>query len=255
MKLANSSFLVSGGGSGLGWAVVQHFLKQGAKIAVLDLPNDQYAKKISALGSAALFCPGDITQTDTVEKALDQLEEKLGALNGVVNCAGIASAAKTLKQGEPYPLEIFSRSLEVNLGGTFNVCRLAAARMARHEPNEEGERGVIINTASIAAFEGQMGQTAYAASKGGIVSLTLPMARDLSSYGIRVVTIAPGIFDTPMLGALPEPIRKSLGDQVPFPKRLGNPAEYASLAEQIMVNPMLNGEVIRLDGALRMGIK
>lgn len=255
MKLADSNFLVTGGASGLGQAVAQRLLKIGAKVGVLDLPNDQNAKNVESLGANAQFCPADITQTDSVQEALDSIKNKWGPLHGAINCAGIASAAKTLKKGEPYPLEIFSRTLEVNLTGTFNVCRLAAAMMATNDPNENGERGVLINTASIAAFEGQMGQTAYAASKGGIAALTLPLARDLSQYGIRVVTIAPGIFDTPMMGLLPENIRKSLGDQVPFPKRLGNPEEYAALAQHILENPMLNGEVIRLDGALRMGIK
>lgn len=255
MELKGTTVTVSGGASGLGWAVTQHFQQAEAKVAVFDLPNDQNQKKVEALGASVAFCPVDVTQTDQVKNALEEIKTKFGPIQVAINCAGIASAAKTLKKGEPYPLEIFQRTLEVNLIGTFNMCRLAAAAMASNEPNEQGERGVLINTASVAAFEGQMGQTAYAASKGGIVALTLPLARDLAYYGIRVVTIAPGIFDTPMLALLPEEARQSLGQQVPFPKRLGDPKEFALLAQQIVINPMLNGEVIRLDGALRMGVK
>jgi len=255
MDLKESTALVTGGASGLGWAVVQLFLRKGARVGILDLEKEEIQQKISGLGNNAIFCPADITETKQVEGALQSLKEKWGSVSIVVNCAGIGSAAKTVRKGSPYPLEIFSKTLEVNLIGTFNVCRLAAAAMSTNVPNPSGERGVLINTASVAAFEGQMGQTAYAASKGGIVSLTLPMARDLAELGIRVMTIAPGIFDTPMMALLPEDVRKSLGQQVPFPKRLGYPEEYAALAGQIVENPMLNGEVIRLDGGLRMGIK
>jgi NAD(P)-dependent dehydrogenase (short-subunit alcohol dehydrogenase family) len=255
MILEKAVTLVAGGASGLGWAVVQRFLAQGAKVGVLDLDKDGSREKVKTLGEGATFCPADITQSDQVQAALQTLEKKYGTLQVLVNCAGVASAIKTVKDGKPYPLEIFSKTLEVNLTGTFNLARLAASAMSQGKPNEDGERGVLIHTASIAAFDGQMGQTAYAASKGGIVSLTLPLARDLAEFGIRVVTIAPGIFDTPMLALLPEPARQSLGQQVPFPKRLGRPEEFAALVEQIVENPMLNGEVIRLDGALRMGIK
>jgi NAD(P)-dependent dehydrogenase (short-subunit alcohol dehydrogenase family) len=235
--------------------VAQRFLAQGAKVGVLDLDKEEGREKVKTLGEDAIFCPTDITQSNQVEQAIRTLQNQFGALQVVVNCAGIAAAAKTLKGGKPYPLEIFSKTLEVNLIGTFNLARLAASAMSQGNPNEDGERGVLIHTASIAAFDGQMGQTAYAASKGGIVSLTLPLARDLAEFGIRVMTIAPGIFDTPMLALLPEAARQSLGQQVPFPKRLGHPGEFAALVQQIVENPMLNGEVIRLDGALRMGIK
>lgn len=255
MKLKNAVTLVAGGASGLGWAVVQDFLAHGATVGVLDLDKEESREKIKSLGAAALFCPADITRSDQVQAELQTLEKKYGTLQVVVNCAGVASAARTIKDGKPYPLEIFARTVEVNLTGTFNLARLAAAAMAKGAPDEGGERGVLIHTASIAAYDGQMGQTAYAASKGGIVSLTLPLARDLADLGIRVMTIAPGIFDTPMLALLPEAARLSLGQQVPFPKRLGRPEEFAALARHIVENPMLNGEVIRLDGALRMGMK
>lgn len=255
MKLSGANALVSGGASGLGWAVAGHFVSQGARVAILDLDKAASREKAKALGDRALFCPADITQSEQITSALNAVEKKWGLPQVVVNCAGIASAGKTVKKGVPFPLEVFSKTVEVNLIGVYNVCRLAAAAMSRAQPSADGERGVIINTASIAAFEGQMGQTAYAASKGGIAALTLPMARDLSDLGIRVVTIAPGIFDTPMLALLPETVRKSLGDQTPFPKRLGRPKEFAALAGHIVENLMLNGEIIRLDGALRMGIK
>lgn len=255
MEFKNIPAIVTGGASGLGYGMVQHILAHGGKVGVVDLPNAQVEEKISALGDRACFLGADITDPEQVESAIQEAVERFGEIRLTVSCAGVASAAKTLHSGKASPLKIFSKNVHVNLTGTFNVCRLAAQAMAENQPNQDGERGVLINTASIAAFDGQMGQTAYAASKGGIVSLTLPLARDLASHGIRVVTIAPGIFDTPMLAQLPEEVRKSLGQQAPFPKRLGEPVEYAKLAQQIVENPMLNGEVIRLDGALRMGIK
>ncbi|MDL1872709.1 3-hydroxyacyl-CoA dehydrogenase [Deltaproteobacteria bacterium PRO3] len=255
MQLNDSVALVTGGASGLGRAVAEAFLQSGAKVVVVDLARDENAASVAQLGERALFAPADVSDEAAVQQALAAAKERFGALHVAVNCAGIAFALKTLQKGQPVDLQTFEFTLKVNLVGTFNVCRLAAALMAENAPNADGERGVLINTASIAAFDGQMGQTAYAASKGGIVSLTLPLARDLAAYGIRVATIAPGIFDTPMLAKLPEPARQSLAEQVPFPKRLGNPAEFAALARHIVENPMLNGEVIRLDGALRMGMK
>jgi len=255
MKIEGSVAMVTGGASGLGLSTAQNLIKKGSKVLVLDLPKEESEKKIQELGPNAHFFPGDITQTDQIQSALETLDKKFGTLQILVNCAGIAFAVRTLKKGEPSDLAFFSKTLEVNLTGTFNVCRLAAAFMAKNNPDEDGQRGVIINTASIAAYDGQMGQTAYAASKGGLAALTLPLARDLSSYGIRALTIAPGIFDTPLFALLPEPARESLAQQTPFPKRLGKPPEFAALVMHIVENTMLNGEVIRLDGALRMGLK
>ncbi len=253
MQLKTSIALVTGGSSGLGLAVVERFLHQGAKVLALDLAeNPEYSKKG---GEKFIFSRCDVSDPEQVAQSISKAREQWGGLHIAINCAGIAFAIKTLNKGVPADLETFTKTLQVNLIGTFNVCRLAAAAMAENPPSAEGERGVIVNTASIAAFDGQMGQVAYAASKGGIVAMTLPMARDLSKIGIRVVTIAPGIFDTPMLAKLPEPARLSLAEQVPFPPRLGRPSEFAELAQHIVENSMLNGEVIRLDGALRMGSK
>lgn len=253
MNLQGKTAVVTGGASGLGRAVVEAFAKSGARVAVIDLPkeaNEKAAKEIDAL-----FTPADVSSADQVKQALATTQERFGAIHVAVNCAGIAFALKTLQKGKAVDLDSFELTMKVNLIGTFNVCRLAAERMAENTPDENGERGVLINTASIAAFDGQMGQTAYAASKGGIVAMTLPLARDLAAFGIRAVTIAPGTFDTPMLALLPEAARQSLGEAVPFPKRLGRPSEFGALAKHIVENPMLNGEVIRLDGALRMGMK
>jgi 3-hydroxyacyl-CoA dehydrogenase / 3-hydroxy-2-methylbutyryl-CoA dehydrogenase len=255
MQLKDAVVLITGGASGLGFAVAKLFVKSGAQVMILDLPKGESQDAIKSLGAAASFSPGDVSNPTQVETAITNAKEKFGRLNIAVNCAGIAFAIKTLQKNGPADLESFEKTLLVNLTGTFNVCRLTAHAMSSNPPNGDGERGVIINTASIAAYEGQMGQTAYAASKGGIVSMTLPLARDLSPYGIRVVTIAPGIFETPMLALLPEAARKSLAEQIPFPKRLGRPEEFAALAQHIVENSMLNGEVIRLDGALRMGIR
>jgi len=204
------------------------------------------------LGDAALFAPADVTSPEEVAGALEAAVARFGAVHVLVNCAGIGTAEKTWGKRGPADLAAFTRVIQVNLIGTFNVIRLAAGHMAENVPNADGERGVVVNTASVAAFDGQIGQAAYSASKGGIVGMTLPIARDLAEVGIRVVTIAPGLFDTPLLASLPEPVRLSLGRQVPFPSRLGRPAEYAALAAQIVENPMLNGETIRLDGAIRM---
>ena len=219
---------------------------------LLDLAKSPGADVAATLGEGALFAPGDVTSADDVSAALDAAVKRFGSLQGLVNCAGIGTADKTFGKRGSADLAGFTRVIQVNLIGTFNCIRLAAARMAENAPNAEGERGVIVNTASVAAFDGQIGQAAYSASKGGIVGMTLPIARDLAELGIRVCTIAPGLFDTPLLAGLPEAARASLGKQVPFPSRLGQPAEYAALAAHIIENAMLNGETIRLDGAIRM---
>jgi NAD(P)-dependent dehydrogenase (short-subunit alcohol dehydrogenase family) len=253
MNIAGSIALVTGGASGLGLATTRRLHSGGASVVILDLPGSDGAAVARELGPQVAFSPGDVTSTADVDAALDAA----GALAGgvpriVVNCAGIGTAARTTGKEGPFPLEVFTRVIQVNLIGTFNVIRLAAYRMSQ-APEEDGERGVIVNTASVAAFEGQIGQAAYSASKGGIVGMTLPIARDLARLKIRVVTIAPGLFNTPLLGDLPDEAIKSLGEQVPHPARLGDPSEYAALAAHIVENPMLNGETIRLDGAIRMG--
>ncbi len=252
MEIQGSVAVVTGGASGLGGATTRALISAGAKVAILDLPISSGEKVAAEIGPRALFCPCDVTDEAQVESAIQKAGEDLGAIQIAVNCAGIGWAQRTVTREGPHPLAPFARVVQVNLVGTFNSIRFAADRMTMNEPNEHGERGVIINTASVAAFEGQIGQVAYSASKGGIVSMTLPIARDLASLGVRVVTIAPGLFDTPLLGQLPEEGRQALAANVPFPKRLGQPAEYASLALQIVENPMLNGETIRLDGAIRM---
>jgi 3-hydroxyacyl-CoA dehydrogenase/3-hydroxy-2-methylbutyryl-CoA dehydrogenase len=244
--------VVTGGASGLGRATAARLVAAGGRVALLDLAASAGADVAKTLGPAALFAPADVTAADQVAAALESARDRLGGLTVLVNCAGIGTAMKTVGKAGPARLEDFTRVITVNLIGTFNCIRLAAAIMARNEPTRDGERGVIINTASVAAFDGQIGQAAYSASKGGIVGMTLPVARDLAELGIRVMTIAPGIFDTPLLGTLPESVRASLAKQVPFPQRLGQPEEYAALAGHIIENVMLNGETIRLDGAIRM---
>ncbi|HET6315012.1 MAG TPA: 3-hydroxyacyl-CoA dehydrogenase [Chloroflexota bacterium] len=248
MQLAESVFLISGGASGLGAACVRLFSSCGARVVIGDVQAPTFE-----LPAGTSYARTDVTQASDVQAAVDTAVREFGTLNGVVNCAGIGLAQRTIGREGPHPLDAFARVINVNLIGTFNVIRLATIAIAQAEPNSAGERGVVINTASVAAFEGQIGQAAYSASKGGIVGMTLPIARDLARDGIRVVTIAPGIFDTPLLAGLPEPARVSLGQQVPFPQRLGRPDEYAALARHIVENEMLNGEVIRLDGAIRMG--
>jgi NAD(P)-dependent dehydrogenase (short-subunit alcohol dehydrogenase family) len=254
VKIAGCSALVTGGASGLGEATARALAARGARVAILDLPRSRGREVADSLGPTARFLEADVASESEVGTALDRVVEAAGALHAVVNCAGIGTAARTVdKEGAPFPLALFRKTIEVNLIGTFNVIRLAAARMAGNPPDGGGERGVIVNTASIAAFEGQIGQAAYAASKGGVVGLTLPVARDLARLGIRCCTVAPGLFATPMLMGLPQPARDALAAGIPFPPRLGDPAEYAALACHIVENPMLNGETIRLDGALRMG--
>lgn len=255
MQLQDRTFLVTGGGSGLGAATARLLVETGGAALLADVNEDAGATTADALGDRAAFQRTDVTDADSVQQALDAARDRFGGLHGVVNCAGIALARKTLGRTGPHDLESFARVVGVNLVGTFNVIRLAAAAMAENEPNAEGERGVIVNTASVAAFDGQMGQAAYAASKGGVAAMTLPLARDLARTGIRVMTIAPGLFDTPMMAGMPDAVRASLAAQVPFPARLGRPAEYARLVRHLIENPMLNGEVIRLDGGIRMGPK
>ena len=252
MKIDGSTFLVTGGASGLGRATVERLVAHGGRVGILDLGRSAGAQVASDLGPHALFAPCDVTSADEVAGAIAAAASRFGEIHGLVNCAGVAIAEKTHGKRGSHDLGSFTFVIQVNLIGTFNCIRLAAARMAQNAPSSEGERGVIINTASVAAFDGQVGQAAYSASKGGIVGMTLPIARDLAEVGIRVCTIAPGLFDTPLMGMLPEPARQSLGRQVPFPPRLGHPAEYAALACHIVENVMLNGETIRLDGAIRM---
>ena len=252
MDLASVRAVVTGGASGLGRATAARFVAAGGRVALLDRPASAGADVAKSLGDTAVFTPADVTGADDVARALETATERLGGINVLVNCAGIGTAMKTLGKSGPARLEEFTRVITVNLIGTFNCIRLAAVHMAQNAPGPDGERGVVVNTASVAAFDGQIGQAAYSASKGGIVGMTLPIARDLAEQGIRVVTIAPGIFETPLLGTLPEPVRASLAKQVPFPSRLGQPDEYAALACHIVTNAMLNGETIRLDGAIRM---
>jgi NAD(P)-dependent dehydrogenase (short-subunit alcohol dehydrogenase family) len=243
VEIKDAVAVVTGGASGLGLATTKRLLDAGAQVVVLDIRGKE---AVDELGDRAVFAETDVTDEAAVTAALDTAE-KLGPVRIAVNCAGTGNAMKTLSKDGPFPLDAFRKIVEINLIGTFNVIRLAAERMAKTEPVGE-ERGVIVNTASVAAFDGQIGQAAYSASKGGVVGMTLPIARDLSRDLIRVVTIAPGLFDTPLLAGLPEPARESLGKQVPHPSRLGKPDEYGALAVHIVENPMLNGEVIRLDG-------
>ena len=253
MRIEGKTFLTTGGASGLGRAAAEAIVAAGGHAVLLDVNADAGEATAAALGSRALFVTADVTSEADVQNAIQTAVAAFGGLHGVVNAAGIGPAAKVVGKNGPHPLDLFEKTIRVNLTGTFNVLRLAAATIATNLPDADtGERGVLINTASIAAFDGQIGQPAYAASKGGIVALTLPVAREFAAIGIRCVTIAPGIFDTPLLAALPEAARTSLGQQVPFPSRLGRPAEYGALVRHIIENVMLNGEVIRLDGALRM---
>ena len=252
MEIDGCVALVTGGASGLGEATVRMIVERGGNAVILDRPGSAGEDLAHALGARACFTPADVTSADEVTTAVARAVERFGRLDVAVNCAGVGAAMRTITKQGPMPLEIFARVIAINLTGTFNVIRLAAAQMAKNPPRPDGERGVVVNTASAAAFDGQIGQAAYSASKGGVVAMTLPIARDLASVGIRVVTIAPGTFDTPMLAMLPEDQRAALAAQIPFPSRLGRPAEFATLACHIVENAMLNGETIRLDGALRM---
>ncbi|MCP5284167.1 MAG: SDR family NAD(P)-dependent oxidoreductase [Burkholderiaceae bacterium] len=251
MKIEGQVALVTGGGSGLGAATAVALAQAGAKVAVLDVGADKAQAVASQIGGLALT--GDITDTASVDAALDAVEKAWGTPRIVMNIAGIGTAKRVLnRDGTPSPLDGFERVIRVNLLGTYNMLRLAAARIAKLDPLEDGERGVMLMTASVAAYDGQVGQQAYSASKGGIVGMTLPLARDLAQFGIRVATIAPGLFSTPLMKELPEEVQASLAHSIPFPKRLGYPEEFAALAAHIVTNTHLNGEVIRLDGALRM---
>ena len=250
MQISGSGALVVGGASGLGEATARRLAEQGAVLTIADVNADKGQAVADELGAG--FAQLDVREEEQVQAAVDQAAQAPGGLRIAVTCAGTGWAQKVAGSKGPHPLEPFEVIIAINLIGTFNVLRLAASAMIGNEPNADGERGVLVNTASIAAFDGQVGQVAYSASKGGVVGMTLPVARDLAQYGIRVNTIAPGLFDTQLLAALPEEARESLGRTIPFPPRLGQPSEYALLAEQIIVNPMLNGETIRLDGALRM---
>ncbi|MGA2879022.1 MAG: 3-hydroxyacyl-CoA dehydrogenase [Bryobacteraceae bacterium] len=255
MEISGKVAVVTGGASGLGAATAKMIVEEGGHVVIVDL-NDQAGHALAKdLGHHARFVRADVSDPAEAQAAVESAMDTFGALHISVQCAGIADAQRVIGKTGPADLARFSKTIHVNLIGTFNVARLAAWLMATNAPNDEGERGVIINTASVAAFDGQIGQAAYSASKGGIAAMTLPLARDLSGVGIRVMAIAPGIFDTPMLAGMPDDVRASLGAMVPFPKRLGRPSEYAQLARDIIGNPMLNGEVIRLDGAIRMAPK
>ena len=254
MDIRNSTFIVTGGGSGLGAATAEMVVASGGNVVIADVKAEGEALA-QKLGQQARFVKTDVTSEEQGKAAVDLALSAFGGLQGLVNCAGIAIGEKTVGKDGPHQLATFARVISINLIGTFNMIRLAADAMSRLQPNAAGERGLIINTASVAAFDGQIGQAAYSASKGGVVGMTLPIARDLSRSGIRVVTIAPGIFETPMLLGMPPEVQESLGKQVPFPSRLGKPAEYAQLVKSIAENVMLNGETIRLDGAIRMGPK
>lgn len=255
MNIKNKTFLISGGASGLGFASAKMIIENGGSAILADVNGEKGKAAEHALGKQALFLQTDITDEENVQVTIDKGIQHFGSIHGLINCAGIGPAERILGRKGIHRLSSFTKTIQVNLIGAFNILRLAAAILEHNDPAESGERGIIINTASIAAFDGQIGQAAYAASKGGIVAMTLPIARELARIGVRVLTIAPGIFETPMLAGLPEEVRDSLGQQVPFPARLGRPDEFASLVKQMIKNQMLNGEVIRLDGAIRMASK
>ncbi len=252
MDVTGATAIVTGGASGLGRATAAALHDRGASVFLLDLDGSDGEEVATSLGERAGFVPTDVTDADGVRAAIDHAVERAGGVHIAVNCAGIAAAQRTVGRDGPHELDVFRRVVEVNLVGTFNVARLAAAQMAAQEPVDGEERGVIVNTASIAAFDPQIGQAAYAASKGGVASLTLAVARDVARHGVRCLTIAPGTFDTPMLAGLPQEARDALAANIPHPARLGDPSEYAALAVHLVENPYVNGEVIRLDGALRM---
>ncbi|KKK36535.1 3-hydroxy-2-methylbutyryl-CoA dehydrogenase [Mesobacillus campisalis] len=252
MKMADVKAIITGGASGLGEATVRRIAKSGGKAAILDLAEESAMALCRQLGENVIFIKCDVTSEEAAEDAISKAASAFGSVNAAVNCAGIGAASKVVSKKGAHDLALFTKVISINLIGTFNVIRLAAQQMMQNKENDKGERGVIINTASVAAFEGQIGQAAYSASKGGIVGMTLPIARELAAHGIRVMTIAPGLFHTPMFDTLPEDARTALGKMVPFPPRLGFPEEYAQLATSIIENPMLNGETIRLDGGIRM---
>lgn len=255
MNIQDRHFIVTGASSGIGEAVARRLHGQGASVTLADINEENGNKVALELGEKARFCRTDISNEASVQACVDTAAEHFGPINGLVNCAGIPGAERVVGREGPHRLESFQKALNVNLLGTFNMIRLTADKMQNNEPGRDNERGVIINTASVAAYDGQIGQAGYAASKGGVVAMTLPIARELARFGIRVMTIAPGLFKTPMMDVLPPEVQESLGASVPFPQRLGNPDEFASLAQQIIENTMLNGETIRLDGAIRMAAK
>lgn len=252
MKLEDTVAIITGGASGLGEATVRRFVASGASVAIFDMNKERGNVVAEELGDKVIFCPVNVTDESQVQAGIDKAVEAFGKINANVNCAGIATGLKTMGKEGPHPLDLFQKVIDINLVGTFNVLRLGVEQMAKNEPGEEGERGVIINTASVAAYDGQKGQAAYSASKGGIVGMTLPISRDLSFYGIRVCAIAPGVFYTPLFEGLGPEVVESLSAQVTFPKRLGKPSEYSDLAAVIVESPYMNGETIRLDGALRL---
>ncbi len=255
MDIAGKTFLVTGGSSGLGEATVRTLVESGGHAVIADVGVEAGEGLARELGECARFVVCDVTDASSVEKAVRAAFDAFGGLHGAISCAGVGAAMKVVGSKGPHSADLFSAILNVNLVGTFNVIRLAAFAMSQTRPTETGERGVLINTASVAAFDGQIGQAAYSASKGGVMAMTLPIARELGRHGIRVVTIAPGTFDTPMLAMLPQEVRDTLALQVPYPSRLGRPSEFAALVKHIIENEMINGETIRLDGALRMGPK
>jgi NAD(P)-dependent dehydrogenase (short-subunit alcohol dehydrogenase family) len=255
MNLQNSVFLITGGASGLGAASARELAAQGGRVVLADVNADAGEALVEELGANACFIRTDVTDGASAQAAVDAATTHFGGLHGLINCAGVAPGEKVLGKEGPHKLDSFQRAVSINLIGTFNMIRLAAEAMSRAAPNSEGERGVIVNTASVAAFDGQIGQAAYAASKAGIVGMTLPIARELARFGVRTMTIAPGIFETPMLLGLPQEVQDSLAKTIPFPSRLGRPEEFARLVRHIIENSMLNGEVIRLDGAIRMSSK
>jgi len=252
MKIQDTRAIITGGASGLGQAVAEDIIAAGGRVVLLDLNAAAGQALVGRLGAGASFIEADVTSEDSVNAAVATASQAMGGINLAVNCAGVGWPKRMVGKEGPMPGEFFRKVIEINLVGTLLVCKAAAAEMQKNSPSADGERGAIVMTASVAAFDGQIGQVAYAASKGGVVGMTLPMARELAAFGIRVVTIAPGLFLTPMMAALPPEAQASLGKQVPFPPRLGHPAEYASFVRQVVENPMLNGETIRLDGAIRM---
>ena len=255
MDIKGCTAVVTGGASGLGEACVRELSANGAKVAIFDFDEARGRKAASESGDSIIFCKTDVSDEKSVQTAVTQTIDAFGGIHFTINCAGIATPAKVLSKKGPMPLDLFNKVLQVNLVGTMNVLRLTAEKMIHNAPNPDGEKGVVINTASIAAFEGQIGQAAYSASKGGIVGMTLPIAREFASYGIRVMTIAPGLFETPMLAGLPEEAKKSIIANIPFPKRLAKPSEFALMVKNIIENPILNGETIRLDSCIRLAIR
>ena len=255
MKIEGCKAIVTGGASGLGEACVRSLAACGAQAAILDMSVERGEMLASSLGENVIFLQTDVCSEESVRAAVDKAVDAFGGLDVALNCAGVADPGKVLSKRGPLPLALFNKVIQINLVGTFNVLRLASEKMLANIPSEDGERGVVINTASIAAFDGQIGQAAYSSSKAGIVGMTLPVAREFADHGIRVLAIAPGIFSTPMITCMPQEVQDSLGKMIPFPKRLGKPEEYAALVRHIIENPMLNGEVIRLDGAVRMAAK